>query len=40
MVFEDDVVLCRGFRERLEGLGVPEDWKMIYLGRSTGHTNN
>jgi len=32
IVFEDDVVLCRGFRERLESLPVPEDWKMIYLG--------
>ena len=32
VVFEDDVVLCRGFRERLEGLAIPDDWQMIYLG--------
>ncbi len=32
MVFEDDVVLCRGFRERLENLELPEDWAVVYFG--------
>src|SRR6188508_2165607 len=26
IVFEDDVVLCRGFRDRLEALELPADW--------------
>lgn len=32
MVFEDDVVLCAGFRERLEALELPDDWAMCYFG--------
>ncbi len=32
VVFEDDVVLCRGFRERLAGLVLPEDWQIVYFG--------
>ena len=32
IVFEDDVVLCRGFRERLEALELPEDWAVLYFG--------
>ena len=32
MVFEDDVVLCRGFGERLAGIELPDDWAVLYLG--------
>jgi FkbM family methyltransferase len=32
MVFEDDVVLCRGFRERWEALILPDDWQILYFG--------
>ena len=32
IVFEDDVVLCHGFRERLEALELPEDWQVVYFG--------
>jgi len=32
IVFEDDVVLCRGFRERLAALVLPEDWEVLYFG--------
>jgi GR25 family glycosyltransferase involved in LPS biosynthesis len=31
-VFEDDVVLCPGFRARLTELEFPDDWQIIYLG--------
>jgi hypothetical protein len=32
IVFEDDVVLCEGFKARLEALELPEDWKICYFG--------
>ena len=32
LVFEDDVVLCQGFRERLAKLELPEDWRVLYFG--------
>lgn len=34
LVFEDDVILAQGFRERLEAWleAVPHDWTMLYLG--------
>jgi hypothetical protein len=32
MVFEDDVVLCRGFGERLAGIELPNDWAVLYFG--------
>ncbi len=32
LVFEDDVVLCRDFRERFESLELPEDWMIFYFG--------
>lgn len=31
-VFEDDVMLCRDFGERLRQLEFPDDWQIIYLG--------
>lgn len=32
IVFEDDVVLCEGFKARLEALQLPEDWQICYFG--------
>ena len=32
LVFEDDVVLCCGFRQRLEALELPDDWGILYFG--------
>ena len=32
IVFEDDVVLCGDFRQRLEGINLPEDWEVFYFG--------
>lgn len=32
LVFEDDVVLCEGFKARLDVLELPNDWMVCYLG--------
>lgn len=34
LVFEDDVILCPGFKERLEAVitALPEDWMVCHLG--------
>ncbi len=32
IVFEDDVILCPDFVERLSRLDVPDDWDVVYFG--------
>jgi hypothetical protein len=32
VVFEDDVVLCRDFSERLQNLHLPDDWGVFFFG--------
>jgi GR25 family glycosyltransferase involved in LPS biosynthesis len=32
MIFEDDVVLCPDFKQRLSNLKLPDDWQICYFG--------